>query len=213
MKYVQIYALLLIFIFCTSCKGQNKTELPKNDIKSETKDVIASYGPDDNKLYRQGVIIQNSLGPKGGPYTDSTGKRFGYGIFWTRVINESATPLELTINFPADSFAIPPSPGSYLKLFLPPDDTMTLDKESLYDYGAKGLKSFLDTGLNKPTTLQRTINPKEEYLFYIGAISYQSGGMVRAGLVLKDQDLFYRISIIPHFDSALFSCGHIIFKK
>jgi hypothetical protein len=64
----------------------------------------------------KGVIIQNSL-PKGGPYTDPTGKRFGYGIFWTRVINQTTSPLELTINFPADSFAIFPEPGSYLKLF------------------------------------------------------------------------------------------------
>lgn len=90
---------------------------------------------------------------------------------------------------------------------------MTLDKESLYDYGSEFLKSLLDTGLNKPTALQRTINPKEEYFFYIGALSYKSGGMVRAGLVLKDQELFYRIGIIPHFDSALFPCGHIVFKK
>jgi hypothetical protein len=223
-----------MFVFCTSCKGQNKTELPKDDIKPKTKDVTAAdsieitYKIDDwNKRWKikdyksttkwysetasQGVIIQNSF-PKGGPYTDPTGKSFGQAIFWTRVINETATPLELTINFPPDSFAIPPLPDSYLKLFLPPD-TMTLDKEGLYAFGATGLKSFLDTGLNKPTMLQRTINPKEECLFYIGALSYQSGGMVRAELVLKDQDLFYRISIIPHFDSALFPCGHIIFKK
>src|SRR5687767_1996849 len=162
---------------------------------------------------RKGVIIENSGGPRGGPYTDPTGKKFGYSIFWTRVINETATPLELTINFPADSFKIPPSADSYLKLFVPPDDPMTLDKESLYDYGSEFLKSLLDTGLNKPTALQRTINPKEEYFFYIGALSYKSGGMVRAGLVLKDQELFYRIGIIPHFDSALFPCGHIVFKK
>jgi hypothetical protein len=161
----------------------------------------------------KGVIIQNSGGPRGGPYTDPRGKKFGYSIFWTRVINETATPLKLTINFPADSFKIPPSPDAYLKLFVPPDDPMTLDKESLYDYGSKFLKSLLDTGINKPTSLQRTINPKEEYFFYTGALSYKSGGMVRAGLVLKDQELFYRIGIIPHFDSALFPCGHIVFKK
>jgi hypothetical protein len=71
-----------------------------------------------NDLATKGVIIQNSL-PKGGPYTDPTGKRFGYGIFWTRVINQTTSPLELTINFLGDSFAIFPEPGSYLKLFLP----------------------------------------------------------------------------------------------
>jgi len=34
-----------MFIFCTSGKGQTKTGLPTGDIKSETKDVITSYGP------------------------------------------------------------------------------------------------------------------------------------------------------------------------
>ena len=148
------------------------------------------------------------------PYTDSTGKNFSYGIFCTRVINETATPLELTINFPADSFAILPSPDSYLKLFLPPD-TMTLDKESLSDYGVTGLKSFLDTAFNKPTMLQRTINPKEECLFYIALVFHRCliDGAVRAGLVLKGQDLFYRISIVPQIDSALIPCGQIVFKN
>jgi hypothetical protein len=41
----QIYILLLRFAFCTPCKGQNKTELPKGSIKSETEAVIASLGP------------------------------------------------------------------------------------------------------------------------------------------------------------------------
>ena len=213
MKYLRLFALFFMFIFWASCKWQDKTDLPKNNIKSETKHVFAPNGIDETKWYDQGVIIQNSLGPKGGRYTDPTGKEFGYALFWTRVINESATPLELTINFPSDSLAIPPSPDSYLKLFVPPDDTMTVDKESLYDNGEKGLKSLLDTGLNKATMLHITINPKKDYCFYIGALSYQSAGMVRAGLVLKDQELFYRISIIPHFDSAFFPCGHIVFKK
>ena len=163
----------------------------------------------------KGVIIQNSVPRAGGDadekcrYTDSTGKNYRYAIFWTRVINETATPLELTINFPA----ILPSPYSHIKLFLPAD-TMTIDKESLYNYGITGLKSFLDTDFNK-AMLKITINPKEESLFYIVLLSplYHVGGTVRTGLVLKEQDLFYRISILPHFDSALFSCGQIVFKK
>lgn len=66
------------------------------------------------------VIVQNSL-RKGGQYIDPTGKDFFSVIYWYRVINETATPLELTINFPADSFATSPSPDSYLKAFLPLD--------------------------------------------------------------------------------------------
>lgn len=134
------------------------------------------------------VIVQNSL-RKGGEYIDPTGKHFFSVIYWYRVINETVTPLELTINFPADSFATSPSPDSYLKAFLPLD-TMTLDKEALYGYGATGLKSFLDTGLNKPTLLQRTINPKDACLFYIGVLYYQAYAPARAELDLKDQDLY-----------------------
>src|SRR5688572_6317377 len=98
------------------------------------------------------VIIQNSI-PRGEGYTDSAGKTFEVRIFWTRVINETDTPLELTINFPAEILR---STDSYLKVFLP-QDAMTLDKETLWSYGITGLKSFLDTGFNKPSRLQRTI--------------------------------------------------------
>ncbi len=130
------------------------------------------------------------------------------------MINETDNPLELTINFPADSFSIPPLPHSYLKLYVLPD-TMTFEKLTFYNHGVRetGLKSFLDTGLNKPTKLQRTINPKEECFFHIVALSFHSGGMVRAGFVLKEQDLYYRISILPHFDSALFPSGQIVLKN
>jgi hypothetical protein len=158
------------------------------------------------------VIIQNSL-PKGGGHTDATGKKLEYRIFFTRVINETATPLELTINFPADSFSISASPESYLKVFLPPD-TMALEKETLFGYGATGLESFLDTGLTKPTMLQRTINPNDACVFYIGVLFTQSYGPARAELILKEQELFYRIrGIAAQFDSELIPCGQIVLKK
>jgi hypothetical protein len=172
-----------------------------------------------------GVTIQNSF-PKGDRHTDSSGKVYGIAIFWTRVINETPNPLELTINFPADSFAILSSPDFYLKIFLPPD-SMTLDKVPLYNYGIASLTSFLDTGLNKTTRLQRTIDPNEECLFYTAVLQYQvpnqvprlhrpglhqgGGGVTRTALVLKDQRLFYRISIDR--DSQLIHCGQIVFKK
>lgn len=173
----------------------------------------------------KGITIQNSF-PKGDRHTNSNGKIFGIAIFWTRVINETDNPLELTINFPADSLAILSSPDFYLKLFLPPD-TMRLDKVPLYNYGVTGLRSFLDTGLNKPTRLQRTVNPQEEFLFYTAVIQYrvhnhvpdtrrkklhqEGGGVTRTGILLKEQNLFYRISIDD--ESSLIPCGQIVFKK
>ncbi len=158
------------------------------------------------------VIVHNSLPKGGGGYTDSVGKNYSYVIFWTRVINESDTPVELAIKFPADPFTIFPSPNSHIRIFLPPD-TMTLDKVPLYDYGLTNLQSFLDAGFNRPSMLQRTINPKEECLFYIPVLFYQARGTARAALVLKGQDLFFRINIAPDVDSALIPCGQIVFKN
>lgn len=127
-------------------------------------------------------------------------------MYWYRIINETTTPLELTIKFPADSFPTRPSPDSYLKAFIPPD-TMKLAKEALAAYGATGLQSFLDTGSNKPTMLKTTINPKEACLFYIGVLYYQALAPSRAELVAKGQELFYRIGGIE------IPCGHIAFKN
>ena len=44
MKYVHVYALFLMFVFHTSC-GQNQTNVPKDNIYSEPKDIVTSYGP------------------------------------------------------------------------------------------------------------------------------------------------------------------------
>lgn len=172
----------------------------------------------DAKWYSEtennGVIIQNSF-PKGGPYTGPTTENFNYSylVFFSRVINETGNPLELIVHFSADSIPIPipNSSDTFVKLFLPPD-TMTLEKRSLFSYGVTELASF-----DQSTRFQRKLNPKEDCLFYVVAIFYQTkaGGWSkerggnRAELVLKGQDLFYRMP--PQVDSML--CGHIIFNK
>ena len=43
MKYT--YGLLFMFIFCSFCKGQDKTDLTQDNVKSDTKDVITSQRP------------------------------------------------------------------------------------------------------------------------------------------------------------------------
>lgn len=57
--------------------------------------------------------------------------------------------------------------------------------------------------------LQRTMKPNEVYLFYVLGIPYQAGGIDRAGFVLKEQDLFYRVDMVGQFDSILIPCGWI----
>jgi len=201
MKY--IYALLLISVFHISCRGQNKTDPPKENIKAETKDIVISRGPNESDIpskyqYTDSIgkrlIIQNSF-PKGGiKYTDSNGEVYVYAVFWTRIINETDNPLKLKIHFPVNSYEVPSLPGKYYKILVPPD-TMTVDKEPLFNHGLTHLEVFLDNSIHKPSSLKRTINPKESSGFYVVMLCLIEGahGTMRTGLSLKGQDLFYRI--------------------
>lgn len=158
------------------------------------------------------VFIQNSLPKGGGRDTLSDGRAFSHVIMWNRIVNESDAPLELTVNFPADSFTIFPTHNAYLKIFLLPE-TMTLDKVPMFDYGVTGLKSFLDGNFYKPSVLHKTIKPEEEYLFYIAMffLLNESRGTARTELVLKGNDLFYNMHVGTN--KALVPCGKIVFKN
>jgi len=166
------------------------------------------------------VIFQNSF-PKGGAYIDSsgvlsggdtTGVRYGYGVFWTRLTNETINPLELTINFPADSLVLASFPESYFRLFLPPDN-MSVDKLSLYSYGIADLESSLAAGFQEISMLQETVDLNEAFYFYVVLLFHAAkNGLVRTGFVAKNQDLFYKIDIEP-YGSTLIPCGRLVFNK
>lgn len=165
----------------------------------------------------KGITIQNSF-PKGGgiapdgtQYFDSSGKSYAFAVFFTRIINETNSPIEVNINFPAESFAIFDPPDSYLRLFLP-KDTYAYDKLPLYNYGLTGIKSFLDTNFNKASKLQKMISPNEEHFFYVATLCYLAGGTPRAALILKEQDLYYNMSIAPN-GSGTIPVGKIAFKN
>ena len=106
MKYADVYVLYLMIVFFTSCGGQNKTDLPKDKIKSETTDASTSRWIYTKYEYTDSIgkrlILQNSL-PKGGlKYTDPNGKVYVYAVFWTRIINGTDNPLELMMGFPVN---------------------------------------------------------------------------------------------------------------
>jgi hypothetical protein len=228
MKYIHVYILFLMPVFHTSCGGQNKTHLPKDKIKSETKDIYTSHLSDDKDVYGKyvyadsngkQVIIENS-GPKGGYiYTHPNCEECTCAVLFTRISNETDNPLELKINCPADSFELPSIPGQYIKILFPPD-TMTVEKEPLSRYGLTDLKSFLDNNLYKSSLLNRTIDPKESSGFYFVMLTnrsisgWQGNGPRRAGLILKGQNLFYRIINVDHKSNTILSdieirCGSI----
>jgi len=210
MKYAHVYVLFLMLFFHTSCGGQNKTGLPKEKIRFETRDTSTSRWIYTKYAYAdstgRSLIIQNSF-PRGEKYTDPTGNAYVYAVFWTRIINETNNSMGLTIDFPLDSYELPSSPGNYFKILLP-SDTMTPDKEPLFNYGLTGLASFLDTSLHKSPSFKRTINPKESSGFYVVTLFNKGvNGTLRTGLSLKEQNLFYRIN-----DKEI-HCGSINLKN
>lgn len=141
----------------------------------------------------KGITIQNSY-PKGGlKYTAPDGKEYIYVVFWTSITNERDSDLELSIDFPIESFTGPSSPNVNFNLYLPYEE-MTLEKEPLLNYGLD-LKSFLDENIEKPSELVKTIYPNESYLFYVIALSNQRvDGVIRAGFELQKQKLIYKIN-------------------
>lgn len=169
-----------MFAFCASCKGQGQ---PVRDWV-DTDSAGAS------------LIIQNGF-PRGWTkYTDRDGRVYSCVIFFTRLINESDRSLDLNIDFPLNSYEVPSLPGKYYEILIPPD-TMTLEKESLFNYGLADLEPFLNKDIHKSSLFKRTIHPKESSGFYVVVLCLMEGarGVMRTGLSLKGQDLFYRVKI------------------
>lgn len=201
-------------VFLSSCGGQNQTNSPgSNDPKIYTK---YEYADSIGKR----VIIQNGF-PRGMKYTDPNGEVYVYAVFWTRIINETDNPLELKIDFPVDSYEVPSLPGKYYKVLVSPD-TMTFDKEALFNYGLADLESFLDKSIHKPSSLKRAINPRESSGFYVVMLRLTikgAGGILRTGFSLKGQDLFYRVKLLESnktfreiYDKEI-HCGNINLKN
>ncbi|MFV5687247.1 hypothetical protein ACM55M_01330 [Flavobacterium sp. ZT3R25] len=202
-----IIILILATTGLISCKQGSKSTPNTVDIETldSTKNVKSqkpSAKHNENNFYTKyeytesngaRLIIQNSFPKSGINYTDPNGKKYIYAVFWTRITNKTNNPIELTIDFPLDSFEIPSSSGNYMKLLLP-SDTLTIDKEPLNDYGLT-IKSFLDNHRHKSSLLKRTINAKGSSAFYVVTLSNRGvGGTLRTGFSLKGQNLFYRVN-------------------
>lgn len=170
----------------------------------------------DSKWYSEdeqdGLIIQNSF-PKGGPYTVTTHKHFNYSylVFYSRVVNTTAQAISIELNFSADSVAIPNSPNTFMKVFLP-TKLMTADKHNAFSYGITELASF-----DQPTSLHRTIPPNGESLFYTVAVFYQTKdekfdsnrGGNRAEYVFDEKKMVF--NLLPQMEAM--PCGEFKIVK
>jgi hypothetical protein len=213
--------IILIFIGCTNSQNDksaiiNQASSQENSKNIDSIPLIKQSTSKKNWVHTE-EKYENSLGkairvynsyPRGGAY-NSSAQKDGYRIFWTGIVNESTTPLKLTVEFPIDSFPTLTSPNAYIKALIPPD-RMTLEKLELLDFGVTNIKSILDNGFKKPSKLEITLNPKEEYFYYTLFLFHESEGTARSALVLKGQDLFYRISTDSQ-PPLIIPCGRIEF--
>jgi hypothetical protein len=194
MKLVASFILLLAYLNATGQVGTTR-----NWIDSEVKFT-------DSK----GNLVKyiHSL-PKGGGQVFLKGKKYGYVVFWTRVFNQSATPIELQVKFPEVTYF--KSPDSYIHILLP-RETMNQEKVQLFDYGLTNLQSIIDDETNQISVLKKKINPKEDYFFYVTVfIHIDLSGPARAKFEVKDKNLFYKISLGS--DTTLIPCGSLTFKN
>jgi hypothetical protein len=119
-----------------SCMEASKSK--PETVETETVNSAKKY--EDADSMGNHLIIENG-GPKGGGYTDPTGKEYFKTIFWTRISNETDSLLELKIHFPLDSSELPSSLGRDFEKMLS-SDTMTLDNLKLANYGLTAVKIF-----------------------------------------------------------------------
>jgi hypothetical protein len=196
MKLLTTTLLFISFLTVTA-----QTSPPRNWIDSE-----ARYSDSSGKE----LVVHNSFPRGGGPVLNLGGKKYSYVVFFTRLVNESSKPLELNIQFPADSFAIFRTSSSFIKIFLPAD-TMTPEKIDSIDFGLTNLQYLLDKRLAGSRQLRKTIPSAGEWLFYSLVIFNDVRGAARSAYVLEGNDVFYKIKVGE--DSAVIPCGRIVFSK
>ena len=89
---------------------------------------------------------------------------------------------------------------------------MSMDKVQLLDFGLTNMQSLLNDTSNQINILRKKIKPNEDCIFYTVVLIHKvDWGPVRAKFVLKDRDLFYKISMGP--DTTMIPCGDLYFKN
>lgn len=214
-----------MLVGCTSCGGQTTRDFSQETLASVTSDTVAvpgsaeTYHTKFEYTYASGkrVIIQNSF-PRGEQYFDAQGNQYAKTIFWTRITNQTDSPLHITLNFSGDTYAFPnyvrSSQLAQHHIMIPPDTLMPGDERS-GNYGFRDAESFLAERMHKPSSLKRTINPNQSTGFYVVRLLLVTPEVVpprvkggpklytRAGFTLKGQNLFYM------FNGKEIPCGTI----
>lgn len=163
--------------------------------------VNYSVSPDNS------TFITNSL-PRGGGVVYHKGKEYNYFVFWTSILNNSPSTLEIQIKFPSLNFFN--SNKSHFIATLT-KAKMTSEKIQEFDYGLTDIPSLLKVESNQLKQLTNRISSQKEILFYVPVFISKTKWPVRAELILKDKQLFYKIA--AGTDTVIVPCGGINFLK
>ena len=188
---ISAFFILSLFYICT----YGQVGPIRNWIDTEVKYSFAN---------QKDVIFTHSL-PKGGGQYNLKGIKYNHVVFWTRINNQTSTPIKLQVTFPDITYL--QSPDAHIKILLP-KDTMSHEKEQLFNYGLTGFEFLLNDNTRQVKTLIKTIDPKKDYYFYIPVFMHEIKGSARASIVLKGEKLFYKISIGK--DTAFIPCGSLV---
>lgn len=173
-----------------------------NNFHSNYVDTKVIYKDSEGDL----ITVLNSL-PKGGlKYTDPTGKDYVYAVFWSRIINDTEHPIELTLNSFEESYHLASATDRIFKLYIP-EDTLAIGNEASVNYGLN-LEEFLNDHYLEQPYFNRIIPSKEANGFYF-IILFNKGveGTLRTGLSIKEQSAYYKVNDME------IECGKINIKN
>ena len=146
MRFRQLIILLFAFTLCC-CSSDNKPKVHK------TKKHL-------------GIYIDHG-GRTGFTYLDPKGNTYNYRTVTTTITNDSLIPINLKIAFSKDYYYTDTLNGKKFRVFILPD---AITGEKQYNEDSKSLKAFLDTQLENPITLNKIINPKQEFEISVGVL-------------------------------------------
>lgn len=223
MRMKSILAVILVSL-TYSCgqsvksKNLNKTNgISTSVVKNGTSETHTNLINQENYIHNfkqyktPKILIENSY-PKGGGRTGPNGDRYGYGIFYSSIKNESDSTLKVSLKFPTMPTPMNNQANTQLNVFLSLDLWESKILDSL-DYGIKDL-SFFDNPQQGNRELIKTIKPNEKSYFYV-AIQFNNAteGPVRTGLEIKDQEILYKVSYETKNETVLIPCGKFLFNQ
>jgi hypothetical protein len=134
----------------------------------------------------------------GNYYTDQNGNKFLYRPISTTITNDSTIPLNIKLKLLSEYKCNKELNYENLKIFILPKN-LGEDKQYNDPNVSKELKSFLDSELHKPTSLNEIINPNEGLVITLGIL--QKNGPNQMALISNGHKPYFtdHDSIITKF--------------